>query len=80
MTAATLDRLDTDFESIVTLTILAGLPSQAVVGLADWARTTEPDTPMLDVMGRELRDFLDARRDGGSYGNAASPLHGLDRS
>jgi hypothetical protein len=49
------------------------------VGLADWARTTEPDTPMLDVMGRELRDFLDARREGGAYGNAASPLHGLDR-
>ncbi len=79
MTAPTLDRQDTDFESIVTLTILAGLPSHVVVGLAEWARHTEPGTPMLDVMGRELRDFLDARRTGDAYRNAGSPLHGLDR-
>jgi hypothetical protein len=79
VSTATLDRQDTDFESIVTLTILAGLPSHVVVGLAEWARHTEPGSPMLDVMGRELRDFLDARRAGITYRNATSPLHGLDR-
>ena len=79
MSTATLDRQETDFESIVTLTILAGLPPQAVVALAEWARRTEPGTPMLDVVGRELRDFLDARRTGVTYTNDGSPLFGLDR-
>jgi len=79
MTAATLDRQETDFESIVTLTILAGLPSHVVVGLAEWARHHEPGTPMLDVVGRELRDFLEARRTGDTYRNTGSPLQGLDR-
>lgn len=76
MTTATLDRQYTDFEDIVTLTILAGLPADAVVGLAEWARRTEPDRPMLDVVGRELRDYMDARRDGRPYTNESSPLHG----
>ena len=34
---------------------------------------------MLDVVGRELRDFLDARRTGVTYANDRSPLFGLDR-
>jgi len=76
VSTATLDRQDTDFESIVTLTILAGLPSQVVVTLAEWARHAEPQTPMLDVVGRELRDYLDARRTGTSHPNPSSPLHG----
>ena len=78
MTTATLDRHYTDFESVATLTILAGLPAQAVVGLAEWAQANEPGTPMLDVVGRELRDFIDARRTGGTYANTTSPIYGLD--
>lgn len=76
MTTATLDRQYTDFEDVVTLAILADLPAQVVVELGEWAKRTEPDRPMLDVVGRELRDYLDARRDGRPYTNESSPLHG----
>jgi hypothetical protein len=79
MTTATLDRQDTDFESVVTLTILAGLTPRTVVELAEWARDTEPTTPMLDVVGRELRDLLEARRSGRRYDRPGSPLQHLER-
>lgn len=79
MSTATLDQQQNDFENVVTLTILAGLPAHAVVELAEWAKVTEPGTPMLDVVGRELRDFISARRTGGVYANASSPLSGFDQ-